>query len=71
MSEQVTIRTEYIELAQLLKLADWVGTGGEAKLVIQDGEVQVNGELETRRGRKIRPGDKVQYGQKELEVAAG
>ena len=57
----VTITTEYIKLQDLLKLADAVSTGGEAKIRVQEGEVLVNGETCTHRGRKIRPGDKVDY----------
>lgn len=49
-----------ITLGQALKLSGIVGTGGEAKLLIQDGEVRVNGETETRRGRKLRSGDVVE-----------
>lgn len=48
-----------ITLAQFLKLVGAVQTGGEAKLWIQDGRVAVNGEVETRRGRKLIPGDQV------------
>ena len=55
----VTITTEYIKLQDLLKLADAVSTGGEAKIRVQEGEVLVNGDTCTQRGRKIRPGDKV------------
>lgn len=57
----VTITTEYIKLQDLLKLADAVSTGGEAKIRVQEGEVLVNGETCTQRGRKILPGDKVDY----------
>lgn len=57
----VTITTEYIKLQDLLKLADAVSTGGVAKIRVQEGEVLVNGETCTQRGRKIRPGDKVDY----------
>lgn len=57
----VTITTEYIKLQDLLKLVDAVSTGGEAKIRVQEGEVLVNGETCTQRGRKIRPGDKVDY----------
>ena len=57
----VTITTEYIKLQDLLKLADAVSTGGEAKIRVQEGEVLVTGETCTQRGRKIRPGDKVDY----------
>jgi ribosome-associated protein len=50
---------EYIKLDSFLKLARVVQTGGEAKIRIQAGEVRVNGEVETRRGRKLRHGDVV------------
>lgn len=49
-------------LGQALKASALVGTGGEAKVLIQMGEVRVNGEVETRRGRKLRPGDVVEVG---------
>jgi ribosome-associated protein len=55
--EMITITTEYIKLQDLLKLA--AVTGGEAKLLVQEGEVLVNGEVCTMRGKKIRPGDVV------------
>ena len=57
--EMITITTEYIKLQDLLKLAAVTATGGEAKLLIQDGEVLVNGEVCTMRGKKLRPGDVV------------
>jgi ribosome-associated protein len=53
---------ETIRLDQFLKLQGMVATGGQAKLMIQSGEVLVNGEPETRRGRKLRPGDTVVVG---------
>ena len=49
----ITITTEFIKLQDLLKLANLVGTGGEAKIVIQNGDVSVNGEVCTMRGKKI------------------
>lgn len=58
--EMTTITTEYIKLQDLLKLAAITATGGEAKLLIQDGEVLVNGEVCTMRGKKLRPGDVVE-----------
>ncbi|MBE9159477.1 S4 domain-containing protein YaaA [Nodosilinea sp. LEGE 06152] len=51
---------DYIKLDQFLKQMQVVGTGGQAKLMIQDGEVNVNGEVETRRGRKLVAGDRVE-----------
>jgi len=55
----IQLTTEFIPLSALLKLAGIVGSGGEAKQLIQDGCVQVNDEVDTRRGAKIRPGDTV------------
>lgn len=55
-------------LGQALKAADLVGSGGEAKVVIQAGEVSVNGEIETRRGRKLEAGDVVEVGDERLEI---
>lgn len=49
-----------IRLDQFLKLANMVGSGGEAKLLIADGQVEVNGEVELRRGRKLQQGDLIQ-----------
>ncbi len=57
-----------IALGQALKAASVVGSGGEAKILIQMGEVRVNGEVETRRGRKLRKGDVVEVGEEKLEV---
>lgn len=68
--EKITINTEFIKLDSLLKYASLVGTGGEAKYVIVEGMVTVNGEVCTQRGRKIRPGDKVCFERFEIEVAA-
>ena len=65
----ITITTEFIKLQDLLKLASLVGTGGEAKIVIQNGDVSVNGEVCTMRGKKIRPGDTVAFDGKELTVS--
>ena len=58
MSQKIAITTETVELQQLLKLAG-ADTGGAAKELVQGGAVQVNGEPETRRSRKLRPGDVV------------
>ena len=59
--ENVVIQTEFIKLQDLLKFANLVSTGGEAKERIQAGEVTVNGEVCTMRGKKIRPGDDVAF----------
>ena len=64
----IEITTEYIKLQDLLKLAGLTYTGGEAKVMVQEGLVTVNGEVCTMRGRKIRPGDTVEFEGKTLEV---
>lgn len=60
---QVTkkIDTDFIRLDSFLKMCDAVQTGGHAKIVIQEGEVRVNGEICTQRGKKLRPGDKAEF----------
>ena len=55
----IHIETEYLKLQDLLKFAAAVSTGGEAKILIQEGDVTVNGEVCTMRGKKIRPGDDI------------
>ena len=64
----IEITTEYIKLQDLLKLAGLTYTGGEAKVMVQEGLVTVNGEVCTMRGRKIRPGDTVEFEGKTLKV---
>ena len=66
--QEVPIQTPFIKLESLLKLAGAVGTGGEAKARIQDGEVLVNGQICTQRGKKLTPGDAVRLGGLELRV---
>ena len=66
--EQIAIKTDFIKLDALLKFAALVGTGGEAKKVIQDGLVGVNGETCTMRGRKLYPGDRIDFQGFTLEV---
>ena len=66
---EIKINTEFIKLDALLKFANLVSSGGEAKIRIAEGEVQVNGETCTMRGKKIRPGDRVSFGGSEIEVA--
>lgn len=68
--EKITINTEFIKLDSLLKFAALVGTGGEAKYVISEGMVTVNGEVCTQRGKKIYPGERVSFDSFELEVTA-
>ena len=67
----IEITTEYIKLQDLLKLAGLTYTGGEAKVMVQEGLVKVNGEVCTMRGKKIRPGDRVEVEGKTLEVRDG
>lgn len=66
---QIEIQTEFIKLDALLKFAALVGTGGEAKYVISEGMVSVNGETCTMRGKKLRPGDTVTFGDETIEIA--
>ena len=65
----ITITTEFIKLQDLLKFANLVSSGGEAKERVQAGEVTVNGEVCTMRGKKIRPGDVVAFSGQELTLA--
>ena len=65
----VEIRDASIRLGQLLKLADLVDDGGQAKDVLARGLVQVNGEVETRRGRQLVPGDTVSLGGRVVAIA--
>ena len=58
---EITIKDEYIKLGQALKLAGLVGSGVDAKFVIQDGQVMVNGEVDTRRGKKLYSGDNFEF----------
>jgi ribosome-associated protein len=62
------ITTDYIKLDSFLKAVNVVGSGGEAKIVIAEGQVRVNGEAELRRGRKLYPGDRVALGGHEFSV---
>ncbi|KRK64130.1 hypothetical protein FC72_GL000696 [Companilactobacillus tucceti DSM 20183] len=57
MSQKIKIETEFITLGQLLKDVGIISTGGQAKWFLQDNAVQLNGELENRRGKKLRKGD--------------
>lgn len=57
-----------LKLDQFLKWAGVTATGGQAKMLVQSGQVRVNGEVETRRGRELRAGDRVEVGGRELQV---
>ena len=67
-TEKITIASEFIKLQDLLKLGGAVDTGGMAKVVIQNGEVEVNGEICTMRGKKMRKGDYAVFDGLKLEV---
>ena len=64
----IHIRDEFIKLGQAMKLADLVSDGVEAKYVISDGLVKVNGEVDTRRGRKLYVGDTISYNGQDVPV---
>ena len=68
---EIRIRDEFIKLGQALKAAGLVGSGVDAKLVIQDGLVKVNGEVDTRRGRKVYGGDVISYNGQDVKVLSG
>lgn len=65
---EINIDSEYIKLDQLLKLADLASTGGHAKFLILEGLVKVNGEVETRRGKKIKSQDVVEVEGNKIKV---
>ena len=64
----VEITTEYIKLQDAMKLANAASTGGEAKLLIQDGQVTVNGQVEVQRGKKLHDGDVVTYNGETIQI---
>ena len=66
--ETIYLRDEFIKLGQALKLAGLVESGVEAKEVIQDGLVKVNGEIDTRRGKKLYDGDTFEFEGQEVVV---
>ncbi len=66
--EKIAIREDFIRLDSAMKLANLVATGGHAKFVIQDGEVTVNGEVCTMRGKKLHKGDKVVFDGQGFEI---
>lgn len=66
--EIITIRDDFIKLGQALKLAGMVGSGVDAKFVIQDGLVKVNGQVETQRGRKLHEGDIITYNGESIQI---
>ena len=68
--QQISIHTEFIKLDALLKYASLAETGGEAKQMVQAGEVKVNGEVCTMRGKKLHPGDVVEAAGQTVQVTA-
>ena len=69
--QNLKIKDEFIKLGQALKLADLVDSGVEAKLVIQDGQVLVNGETEYQRGKKLHNGDIIEFDGSQVKIVAG
>ncbi len=67
--QTITLRDEFIKLGQALKAAGLVDSGVEAKIVIINGEVMVNGEVETRRGKKLFDGDTVSYNGNDIKIS--
>lgn len=66
--QEIKLREDYIKLGQALKACGLVSSGIEAKIVIQDGEVKVNGEVDTRRGKKLVDGDIVEFNGETIKV---
>lgn len=66
--EKVKIKDEFIKLGQVMKLAGMVDSGLEAKIDIQEGLVKVNGKIEIQRGKKIYPGDVVEFDMRQVKV---
>lgn len=65
---EVKIETEYIKLDQFLKYQGIINTGGEAKSLIQEGNIKVNGNIELARGKKLKPGDIIEFEDKKYEI---
>jgi ribosome-associated protein len=65
---KISIKEDFIRLDSAMKLGNLVVTGGHAKIVIQEGEVKVNGEICTMRGKKLHKGDKVEYDNLGIEI---
>ncbi len=64
----VKIKDDYIKLCQAMKLAGLIDTGADAKHLIQDGHVKVNGQVEIQRGKKLRPGDTIEFEGKTVTI---
>ena len=70
MAETIKLRDEYIKLGQALKAAGLVKSGVDAKYVISDGKVKVNGQVEYQRGKKLHDGDVVEYNGNTINIKA-
>ena len=66
--EKVIIRDDFIKLGQAMKLAGMVGSGVDAKMLIQDGQVEVNGEVEYQRGEKLHEGDVITFNGESVQI---
>ena len=66
--EKVIIRDDFIKLGQAMKLAGMVGSGVDAKMLIQDGQVEVNGEVEYQRGKKLHEGDVITFNGESVQI---
>ena len=66
--EKVIIRDDFIKLGQAKKLAGMVGSGVDAKMLIQDGQVEVNGEVEYQRGKKLHEGDVITFNGESVQI---
>ena len=66
--EKVIIRDDFIKLGQAMKLAGMVGSGLDAKMLIQDGQVEVNGEVEYQRGKKLHEGDVITFNGESVQI---
>ena len=66
--EKVIIRDDFIKLGQAMKLAGMVGSGVDAKMLIQDGPVEVNGEVEYQRGKKLHEGDVITFNGESVQI---
>jgi ribosome-associated protein len=66
--EKVIIRDDFIKLGQAMKLAGMVGSGVDAKMLIQDGQVEVNGKVEYQRGKKLHEGDVITFNGESVQI---
>ena len=66
--EKVIIRDDFIKLGQAMKLAVMVGSGVDAKMLIQDGQVEVNGKVEYQRGKKLHEGDVITFNGESVQI---